>query len=344
MRKIPAVLAVLFIFLTNLNADDCPEEWLTYVSGGYIYDIQSGSNESGMDETTFRNYLTDLARTNIARSMSTEIKDQATLSRQSSDGRTSVGYSSVTRFSTDLELNLVKCESVYDRKTRTGQAIAYISIREAREFYENRILVSIRELENALSSAEGYSIQGYGIKARDILEKSIPLTDGIRSDLFMLNYFGIGQERLSALADKLGNTEETVRTKMAEYGHGTYVHIECRSSAGPADESEEMEDILKALLSEKGCSPVGDTESADWTITADISSREYGPAEIGGMKIYTAYIDAAVEIVNSKGSRTAEIAVSEKGTHTMNFDEAFRDAARKAGSALSEKIYMTISK
>ena len=73
-----------------------------------------------MSETAFRNYLADLARTNIARSVRMDISDRAEMSRQSTDGRTTMDYSSVTLFSTDVELSLVKTESAYDRTMKAG--------------------------------------------------------------------------------------------------------------------------------------------------------------------------------------------------------------------------------
>ena len=119
MRRLPLlILAVFSLALTA--AAQYPSEWRRYTSPGFLYDIQSGQNDGDMSETAFRNYLTDLARTNIARSVRMDISDRAEMSRQSTDGRTTMDYSSVTLLSTDVELSLVKTESAYDRTTKAG--------------------------------------------------------------------------------------------------------------------------------------------------------------------------------------------------------------------------------
>ena len=130
MRRLPLlILAVFSLALTA--AAQYPSEWRRYTSPGFLYDIQSGQNDRDMSETAFRNYLTDLARTNIARSVRMNISDRAEMSRQSTDGRTTMDYSSVTLFSTDVELSLVKTESAYDRTTKAGETLGKMKDRVA---------------------------------------------------------------------------------------------------------------------------------------------------------------------------------------------------------------------
>ena len=119
MRRLPLLILAIFS-LALTAAAQYPAEWRRYTSPDFLYDIQSGQNDGDMSETAFRNYLTDLARTNIARSVRMNISDRAEMSRQSTDGRTTMDYSSVTLFSTDVELSLVKTESAYDRTMKAG--------------------------------------------------------------------------------------------------------------------------------------------------------------------------------------------------------------------------------
>lgn len=342
MKKGLLIFVCICISLTGLRADGYPEEWGIYISGDYIYDIQSGVNESSMEESAFRNYLTDLARTNIARSVTTKINDRSRLAKQSVDGRTSVDYLSVTQFSTDVELNLVKSKSVYDRKLKTGHAIAYIDRQEALAFYRNKALMAFSKVENAISLAEDYASQGFKVRASDILAKMTSELNSIDNDLFMLNFFGIPENELSDLSREKGCLSENLLKKGMEYRHGTKVYMECISSGDAGEQAVEVENGLKGLLSGKGCMFVDDMDAADWTISIGLSGRKYNVSEMGAMKIYTAYIDAEIDVANRGGDKILEKSVSEKGIHTMNYDEALREAGEKAGEKIFGTIYPVI--
>lgn len=341
MRK-HLLLPVLAIFASCLTVrSQCPEEWLQYTAPDFLYGIQSGQNDTGMDENAFCNYLLDLARAELAKSVMVSVSDRAELSRRSTDGRTSVDYSSVTTFSTDIELSLVKTESSYDRKTKTGRAIAYIFKPEALDFYRNRLRLAFDGIEASLSSAGRYYSEGLAARAAETLEELGAGMEGVREDLSMLNFFGATENELSELSGTARSYMERAAGLEAMLNRGTVLCLECSSAEVDCGDFEK---VLKGLLSEKKFSFTDCPDEADWSVSVDIDTREYGVSEIGGMKIYTVYAEASLTMRKIIGTqKTLEDRVSAKGVHTVGYEEALRDAFDKLGDTLAERLYSIIN-
>ena len=250
MRRLP--LLILAIFSLALTAPaQYPSEWRRYTSPGFLYDIQSGQNDRDMSETAFRNYLTDLARTNIARSVRMDISDRAKMSRQSTDGCTTMDYSSVTLFSTDVELSLVKTESAYDRTTKVGHAIAYIDRNEAVDFYRHKLLMTFDEIEGMLSTAENYAGESLVAKAGETLGRMKDRVAEARTDLFMLNFFGAPEKELSEMSGTVNAFLAAAGKLETELSRGTLLRLQCSSDDM---DCREFEKTLKGYLSKMDCS------------------------------------------------------------------------------------------
>lgn len=341
MGKYLLLLTFAIALSERPSAADYPEEWAFYTSEACVYDVQSGRNDGNMAETAFLNYLTDLARTNIARSVSMGITDHAELSRQAVDGRTSTHYSSQTVFSTDVELSLVKTEAEYDRKTGIGYAIAYIEKHEALEFYRNKILMAFDEMDGFLSAARNLSSEGMVTKARDKLSELVSREENVRSDLFMVNFFGAEESDMADMSAVLNEYTGAAGRLGTELSRGVVLCLDCHF---PGADRFGFERALKGMLADNACSFSDRSDDADWLISITLATRDYGRTEVGGIALYTAYADAELVMEKRIGvTRTVEDRVSEKGLHTMNYEEAERDACGRLGEALAERIYSLIS-
>lgn len=113
MKRAYIILCSLWVFL-SANAQQYPPEWTKYTLGGYMYDIQSDSNDKNLPETDFKDYLLNIARTNLAKQVQVRVQDAANLDKQSVNGRTTITYSASTNFSTNVNLKLVETKTAYD--------------------------------------------------------------------------------------------------------------------------------------------------------------------------------------------------------------------------------------
>lgn len=317
-----------------------PEEWAYYTSSACVFDVQTGQNDENMNETSFRNYLVDLARTNLAKSVKMSISDRAELAKQALDGQTSVAYASSTIFSTDVELSLLKTASLYEKSTKTGYAIAYIEKQAALDFYRNAALMAFDELEVCLRAAEDYIGEGLVRKAEERLSAADGILAKVRSDLFMTNFFGADKSELSDLSDKANEYARSIAAIEAKNVRGTLICLECR----PDGDADEFEKRLKGFVSMAGCSFTDSPEMADWTVSVDLKSDEYNVSEIGGMKVYAVYANAVLTVNKTKGAQmTIEDIVSQKGVHTMGYEEAVRDAFDKLAEKVADRLNLILN-
>ena len=146
------------------------------------------------------------------------------------------------------------------------------------------------------------------------------------------------------LAQKVGTARsymERAAGLEAMLNRGTVLCLECSSAEVDCGDFEK---VLKGLLSEKKFSFTDCPDEADWSVSVDIDTREYGVSEIGGMKIYTVYAEASLTMRKIIGTqKTLEDRVSAKGVHTVGYEEALRDAFDKLGDTLAERLYSIIN-
>ena len=78
-------------------------------------------------------------------------------------------------------------------------------------------------------------------------------------------------------------------------------------------------------------------EQADWKINLNANAREYNKVDLGGAANYFVYVDVQLAIDKlANGKRIYEDAISEKGGHTMNYEQAARQAYKDISPKISE--------
>lgn len=152
MRKRLLTIVLIGVSFGSI-AQDYPPEWIHYASGDYLFDIQSDHNSRNQSEMEFRNYLLNIARTNIAKQIRMRVRDFAELNKESIDGNTAIAYTSETQFSTDVDLKFVETKTCYDSDAKHGYAIAYIDKHAACRYYQNEIGSFLCKADNSLTIA-----------------------------------------------------------------------------------------------------------------------------------------------------------------------------------------------
>ena len=96
---------------------------------------------------------------------------------------------------------------------------------------------------------------------------------------------------------------------------------------------------IQGALSPMGCTFVRSGSEADWVITIAATAREYNKSDFGGVSSYFAYVDAKISIEKgATGQRIYEDAISEKGGHTHNYEQAARQAYKDISPKISKII------
>ena len=325
-----------------LRAQDYPPDWVKYTLGGYYYNIQEAGNTRNQEESVFKEYLTNLARTNLAQTVQVRVRDEAVLRRESLNGQAHTAYRSETRFSTEVDLRFVETESRYDPVSRKGYAIAYIEKQAACRYYQSELQVLFGKLENARSLASNYVSTGFKAKAKECLESVLPVFGQMESPFFWLGFFGTPQAEISGQVERRNALEQEIRRTIADLEHGTRIYLSCSAYLG-AQAYYKLSNELKGVLSAQGCSFVSSQEQADWVIEVSASSRDYNRHESGGYVTYFSYVDAEVTIDKvATRQRIFADGISVKGGHTLNFTEAaraaYKEVAQKIGNTIKEII------
>lgn len=336
------LFSLLICFSFGAFAQSYPPEWVKYTSGGYLADIQSDRNTRNLSDTDFKNYLLNLARTNLAKQVRMHIEEVADMKKIAVDGRTSIVYSSDTRFSTDLDLKLVETKTSYDSRSEEYYAIAYIDKEAARNYYRNASMLSANKIGNSIELARSYIAAGFKTKARQELEKTSEFFVPVDESLFWMNIFGTSQDELTAWQGRFNVAEQNIKRMLANLKHGTVIYLSCTadifSKAYPTLQNE-----LKGILAADGCSFTDSPVDADWAITVTCTAREYSNVKVGNSSSYFSYVDAHIvidKVVTSQ--RIYEDEVSAKGGHTFGYAEAakmaYKEIKQTVGGIIQKNI------
>ena len=338
------VLAIVLLLLLGLSAktQNYPMEWSKYTNNGYFFDIESGSNSQKMDETKFRNDLLDLARANLSKQIQVKVEEESQLDKTAIDGETNIHYSSSRRFTTDLDLKLAKTESHTDLVSGQFFAIAYINKQEACQYYENELQMLLSKVDNAFQIAENYVQQDFKTKAKNELQQVLLELDSAEELFFWFNIFGMPELQLQQHVSQVHQAEQSLKTEIAELEHGTTYCIICTAD-NFGKPYPKLEKEVKGELSASGCSFTDDPTTADYVIRIEASAREYNKANIAGTVAYFAYVEAALSIEkNATGQRILEDEISEKGSHTISYEEAsckgYKTISKKISKLLKENL------
>lgn len=326
----------------SFYAQECPPEWVKYTYGDYLYDIQIDNNNRRLPETDFKNYLLNSARVSLSKQIKMNVHDAAEINKTAIDGRTSITYSSNTKFLTDLNMKLVETKCMYSPSTGVGYAIAYIDKDAAKKYYTNDLNLIYNKISNTIELANGYIEGGYKKKAELELNKSLQLFNLIDEPLFWLNIFGANISEINDWQRSFNRSEQNVKRQLADLKHATVIYLSCNAElfekSYPTFQNE-----LKGKLAAKGCSFSDSPFNADWVIIINCSAREHSNVKVGNSNAYFTYIDAAITIDKTISSqRIYEDEVSVKGSHTFGYQEAAKVGYKDISRELSEIINKTI--
>ncbi len=341
MKQIGAILLLLLAFL-RVNAQECPPEWVKYTYGGYFYDIQSDNNNRNLSETDFKNYLLNIARTNLAKQIQVSVQDVAQLNKVSIDGRTAINYTSSTTFSTDVDMKLVETKTLYNSASREGYAIAYIDRDAARNYYKNELTIVYNKINNSIALADNFVSAGFKNRAQTELEASLKHFGSVDGPLFWMNIFGASQLELSEWQQCFNAAEQDIKRKLADLKHGTVIYLSCDANIF-GEPYFTLQNELKGILAADGCSFTDNPENADWAIAITCTAREYSNVKVGNSNSYFSYVDAHIlidKVITSQ--RIYEGEVSVKGGHTFGYPEAakagYKDIKQQIGKIIKENI------
>lgn len=337
MKRVVFVLLLCSMFFMVIG-QEVPPEWVKYTYGGYFYDIQHDKNVRHLSETAFKQYLLDVARANLAKTVQTRVTEEAIMHKQAVDGQTHVVYSATSRFSTDVDLRFVETAFTYNSQTQEGKALAFINKSTACQYYRNEALMALGKIENAIEVAENYVRNGFPARARAELEGVAVDMEKTDITFFWLSFFGLPKQEMEDLLAQRNRLERQVKQKVSEMIHANRIYLSCAADLY-GQPYYKLQNEIKGRLSETGCSWVSDAAQADWVIRVEASARNYNASQIGNITTYFSYVDAQITIDKTvTGQRIFSDEITVKGGHTLNFTEAARAAYKEVSQKIGKVI------
>lgn len=341
-RFIMLVCAAIALNSFNSPGQNYPSEWRQYTNDGYVSDIQHDNNSQGRSETDFRNYLTDIARTNLAKQIQIKISDHATLNKISIDGRSSTAYSASTSFKTELNVKLIETKSHYNSFTKEGYAIAYINKSRAASAYAKDIRIIFNKISSAIAVADTYVSTGFKSKARTELSNAKSEFGKLDEPFFWLGIYDYPDYELDDFLAERRLLEQSLTRKLSELQHGISICLKCSADMFGVPYMQLSGDV-KESLSSLGCNFCDDSAAADWVIAIRSAAEEYNCVSAGGHYAYFSYVHANVSVFKTATGQTIyEGELSEKGSHTHNYNQAARDAYKKIVKQISDILKQNI--
>lgn len=250
-------------------------------------------------------------------------------------------FESFTQIQVDMEIPGLKVEVWKNDAKKEIAAFAYVRKDELTRKLERRILTGTTKAELMLENISRLMNEGRKPEARKVAEEGMRLFDDIEQTqaiLLAIDNANVFDLQISEVAE----LKQSMADRLAELQHGIAICLRikayCQETPYPS-----MEKQLQGELNVLGCYFTNDTTEAEWIISVDAKTRDYQHTAFGNADMYASYMEAQISVLKvNTGQRIYEDFVTVKGTHTLNFEEAAREAykvgVKKVGTIIKQTI------
>lgn len=314
-----------------------------YYSGFVLGEQQSGENLQQAMERLKREAQVEAAssiRMKVEKTLTEANQSELVRSSGSFDEKVTEQFESFTQIRVDMEIPGLKVEAWKNESKNEIAAFAYVRKDELARKLERRLITGITKVELTLENVDRLKDEGRKPEARKTAEEGMHLFDDIEQTqtlLLTIDHDGTDMQLSETLALKQSMTD-----RLAELQHGIAICLQVKAFCNE-DPYPHLEKQLQGTLNSLGCHFTNDTIEAEWVVSVDAKTREYQHAAFGNVDVYTSYMDAQVSIFKvNTGQRVYEDLVTVKGSHTLNFNEAAREAYKGGSKKIGAVITQTI--
>ena len=186
--------------------------------------------------------------------------------------------------------------------------------------------------------------KGEKVQARTMVEEALQQITKIEADQKTLALLDESADDEILMTAEVAEVKRYLTDKANKLRNAIGIYITCDAKLFDTEYPVFLKD-LQGELSQLGVSFVDSVEQADWSISIQAKAREYNKVELGGAANYFVYVDAQITMDKiANGKRVLEDAMSEKGGHTFNYEQAALDAYKHLTPRLSAAIKAQIEK
>lgn len=206
------------------------------------------------------------------------------------------------------------------------------------------IPMELGKIEGVMPQINMLIKKGEKVQARTMVEEALQQLSKIEADQKTLALLDENADDEILLTAEVAEAKRYLMDKANKLRNAIGIYITCDARLF----DKEFPVFLKELqgeLSQLGVSFVDDVNQADWSINIQAKAREYSKIDLGGATNYFVYVDAQMNMDKmANGKRVFEDAMSEKGGHSFNYEQAAREAYKYLVPRISAVIKEQIEK
>ena len=203
---------------------------------------------------------------------------------------------------------------------------------------KHSIPLEFDQVESTLPQINILLKKGEKSLARTMVDEALQKIAKIEADQKTLAQIDENVDEEALMINQVQETKRYLVSKANLLRNAIGIYIVCDAKLFEDEYPTFLKDI-QGELSKFGVTFVDSVQQADWAIYLSASSREYNKMDYSASTTYFSYVDTQLTIDKiSNGKRVFENTMSEKGGHTINYEQAARDAYKKIAPKISAII------
>ena len=305
-------------------------------------EVQVGENI----EQTFQR-IKEKAQAEAVQNITTSVEYTSSSIVQSNQHSGTMGFSEITRelFSTSTTIHSslqdipnLSVESWHNPKTNEVFAFAWVKKTDLVRTLKKQIISHITRAEMAVEEAEGLLAEGEKNAARKAIVKAIEHLQQVLEQQKVVQSVDSNTEMEDIAFAESNVLKQRATALYQQLKHGVSVYIGGEITIFDKSYPTFINQI-KQQISPMGCTFTTNEAEADWVVRLHGTTREYNTLQTGA---YTAYFVLAEVVLQIVKGNTQDViyegSLSEKGSHTLNREEAGRVAYAEVYQQVADKI------
>lgn len=320
-----------------------PEAWYT----GFVV----GEQQKGEAIEDAYERMKNVARAELVASIRTSVQQDVSMHTQSDQRQTAEGfdeqiqetYVTDTRITSGIsDIPGLKIET-WSKKDGTIYAFASIRRVSLGNQLIKRLTFSLTKAEDILEQTEQLAEEGKKVEALQMLQKGSQLLHEAEDAQSLLAVVDESADEEMLQHAWLQTLQKRCNVLTAQLKNSVTVYLECNVDLF-GEQLSAVEGDIRGELSQLNIAFVTSPEQSDWTIYVTAEAREYNSRQFGTITSYTAYVNATVAVEKTKSAqRIYETHMdAEKGTSTVSYSVAAREAYRQLSPKIAKEIKQQI--
>lgn len=245
---------------------------------------------------------------------------------------------SSTTTTVDMEIPGLQIEAWQNPQNGNIAAFAYVKKATLIRQLEKKITVLLTKIETKIDQVDQMVAAGQKMQARDLAATILPFFEELEeTQKTLLAVDDAADEESLQLADTK-KLQSRLIAIIAELKNGINIYLSCTADMFGTNYSA-LKSEIQGELSKMGCTFVTNAAQADWAVYVTAPARQYNASTYGNTTTYFAYVDANIAVEKmATGQRIYENQISVKGGHTINYEQAARQAYRDISPKISKII------